>query len=127
MQVKDERLWLEQLSELKADEMSQKFSDFLVFWGNTADTMLGESNEDLQPYDAVSKAFEVAEQTFGFLSVEWLGQMLLVIIEHWFQGDCLWDSLSLFERRMVEQATALKIVEMQNLAAESVPTPAETP
>jgi hypothetical protein len=123
MKVKDEQAWLEQLSEFKADEMSRKFSEFLVFWTDAADTMLCHSNEDLQPYEALSKAFEVAEQTFGYLSVEWLGQMLLVIVQHWFQGDCLWESLSLWEQRMVEQATALKIVELQALAEGGPPVP----
>lgn len=118
MKVKDEATWLEQLSELKADEMSQKFSEFVVFWGDTADTMMGESNADLHPYDALSKAFEVAEQTFGFLSVEWLSQMLLVIVQHWVYGDRLWESLSVWERRLVEQATALKLVELQEMAAQ---------
>ena len=126
MKVKDERAWQEQLSELKADEMSQKFSDFLVFWTDAAETMMAESNATLHPHDALSKAFEVAEQTFGYLSVEWLGQMLLVIVQHWFHGDRLWESLSLWERRMVEQATALKLVELQTLA-ENDPPPGETP
>lgn len=126
MKVKDERAWQEQLSELKADEMSQKFSDFLVFWSDAAETMMADSNATLHPHDALSKAFEVAEQTFGYLSVEWLGQMLLVIVQHWFHGDRLWESLSLWERRMVEQATALKLVELQALA-ENDPPPGETP
>lgn len=127
MKVKDEQLWQNQLLEFTADEMSQKFSDFLVFWCDAADTMIAESNPPLEGYSALSKAFEVAEQTFGFLSVEWLGQMLLVIIEHWEHGEPVWESLTVFERRMVEQATALKIVEMQALAAQETPEPGETP
>lgn len=127
MRVKDEHLWSNQLLEFTADEMSQKFSDFLVFWCEAAETMMSESNPPLTEHSALSKAFEVAEQTFGFLSVEWLGQMLLVIIEHWEGGELLWESLSVFERRMVEQATALKIVEMQALAAGDTQAPAETP
>lgn len=118
MRVKDEHLWSNQLLEFTADEMSQKFSDFLVFWCEAADTMIAESNPPLTEHSALSKAFEVAEQTFGFLSVEWLGQMLLVIVQHWERGDPLWESLTVFERRMVEQATALKIVELQESAAQ---------
>lgn len=127
MRVKDEQLWLNQLSEFNADEMSRKFSDFLVFWCETAETMMLESKPPLTAYISLSKAFDVAEQTFGYLSVEWLGQMLLVTIEHWLHGDSLWESLSVWERRLVEQATALKLVELQTLAAENDPPPPETP
>ncbi len=127
MKVRDEQLWLQQLSEFKADEMSRKFSQFLVFWTDATETMMAESKGELTPYTALSKAFEVAEQTFGYLSVEWLGQMLLVIGQHWFHGDDLWESLSVWERRMVDQATALKIAEMQKIAAEDALEPADTP
>lgn len=120
MRVQDEQLWQQQLSELQADEVSQKFREFLVFWIETADTMIADSKDEITPYSALSKAFEVAEQTFGFLSVEWLGQMLLVIVQHWVDGDGLWESLSVWERRMVEQATALKIVELQQMAADEI-------
>lgn len=120
MRVKDDAAWSDQRSELiTGDEESVKFHDFLVFWVDTADTMLAENPSDLRPYHALSKAFEVAEQTFGYLSVEWLGQMLLVIVQHWVDGDSLWESLSVWERRMVEQATAMKLVELQQLAAVS--------
>lgn len=127
MRVRDEQLWLQQVSELKSDETSQKFHDFLVFWGDTADTMIAESNGDLSIRDLLSKAFEVAEQTFGYLSVEWLSQMLLVLTQHWVDGERLWESLSVWERRMVEQATAMKIVELQQIAAGDPDSPAETP
>lgn len=127
MRVRDERLWLQQVSELKSDETSQKFHDFLVFWGDTADTMIAESNGDLPIRDLLSKAFEVAEQTFGYLSVEWLSQMLLVLTQHWVEGERLWESLSVWERRMIEQATALKIVELQQMAAGDPDSSAETP
>lgn len=127
MRVRDEQLWLQQVSELKSDETSQKFHDFLVFWGDTADTMIAESNGDLPIRDLLSKAFEVAEQTFGYLSVEWLSQMLLVLTQHWVDGERLWESLSVWERRMVEQATAMKIVELQQIAAGDPDSPAETP
>lgn len=48
--------------------------------------------------------------------MEWLGQMLLVIVQHWTHGDRVWDAMSVWERRMVEQATALKLVELQGSA-----------
>lgn len=117
MKVNDEMAWAQQESELKSgDEASVKFLDFLLVWvGRAEDVLLGKS--DLSPREALSKGFEFAEQTLGFLSVEWLGQMLLVIVQHWFHGEQLWESLSVWERRMVEQATALKLVELEEQAA----------
>jgi hypothetical protein len=114
MQVQDEELWSAQDAEFSADEMSQKFRDFLVFWCEAAETMLDE--QQLTSVDSLKMAFEVAEQTFGYISVEWLGQMLLVIVQHWFDGDRVWESLSVWERRLVEQATAIKLTELQENA-----------
>ncbi len=99
--------------------MSRKFGEFLVMWCESADRILDEYQQT--PIGSLKKAFDVAEQTFGFISVEWLGQMLLVLIQHWVYGEDLWESLSVWERRMVEQATALKIAEMQELAATADP------
>jgi hypothetical protein len=119
MRVQDEQLWSVQVREFQADEMSRKFGEFLVMWCESADRILDEYQQT--PIGSLKKAFDVAEQTFGFISVEWLGQMLLVLIQHWVYGEDLWESLSVWERRMVEQATALKIAEMQELAATADP------
>ena len=123
MRVKDGQAWSEQLAEFGVDESSRKFRDFVVLWVSSADEDLVSGNDGISPYEALSKAFEVAEQTFGFLSVEWLSQMLLVIVQHWVEGDAVWESLSVWERRMVEQATALKLTELQEYAK----IPAEGP
>jgi hypothetical protein len=118
VKVKDESHWAQQASELQnTDEDSRKFHDFLVLWLDTADQAL-EKGTDLSPYTELSKAFEVAEQTLGYLSVEWLGQMLLVVIGHWVHGDLVWESLTVWEKRMVEQSIAIKLVELQEQAAQ---------
>lgn len=115
MKVKDSDQWSLQLQEFNTDETSQQFRDFLVFWMDAADTLYSEGV--MTPPVAVSKALEVTEQTFGFLSTDWIGQMLLVMIQHWVFGDEVWDGLTFIEKRLVEQATALKIVELQQAAA----------
>lgn len=115
MRVKDELLWLEQVKELSGDEASVRFRDFLVFWMDTAD-VIGDEAAQQTPRDSLLQAFEVAEQTLGYLSMEWLGQMLLVIVQHWFDGDSLWESLSVWERRLIEQALAMKLVDLQESA-----------
>lgn len=114
MQVKDEELWSVQDKEFQADEVSRKFREFLVFWVEAAERHHAEYQQT--PTGCLKKTFEVAEQTYGFISTEWLGQMLLVIVQHWFHGDEIWESLSVWERRLVEQATALKLTELQEKA-----------
>lgn len=121
MKVKDEQAWAQQVGELQnTDEGSRKFLEFLEFWVDSAHSAQ-KSKLNMTPREALSKSFVVAEQTLGFLSVEWISQMLLLIIEHWIDGDELWESLSVWERRMVEQATALKLAELQISADSDTP------
>lgn len=114
MRVVDDEQWSLQDKEFAADEMSRKFREFLVFWCETAETLNDENQQT--PRGSLVRAFEVAEQTFGYISTEWLGQMLLVIVQHWVYGSRIWESLSVWERRLVEQATALKLTELQEQA-----------
>lgn len=122
MRVNDEQLWSQQLAEMNADEPSRLFRDFLAAWADSADRVLGEvCPEDVDRLElraALASAFEATEHKLGFISVEWLGQMLLLIVQHWVYGDELWESLSVWERRMVEQATVLKLAELQQFAAD---------
>lgn len=117
MRVQDEGRWNLQLSEFGADELSGKFRDFLLFWAEAAEVMMAEDAQ-LTPRVSLERGFEVAEQTLGYISVEWLSQMLLVLVEHWFAGAVLWVSLSPWERRLVEQAAAMKIADLQVTASE---------
>lgn len=114
MQVQDEEVWSVQDKEFQADETSRKFRDFLVFWCETAEKLNDETQQT--PRDSLCRAFEVAEQTFGYISTEWLGQMLLVIVQHWVYGSEIWETLSVWEQRMVEQAMAIKLTELQEVA-----------
>ena len=116
MRVKDEQAWWEQLVEFDADDHSRNFRDFLLAWVDAADVRIaGGRNSD--PRSALVAAFEDVELERGFLSVEWLAQMLLVIVQHWFSGDELWASLTVWERRLVEQTAAMKLAELQAVAA----------
>lgn len=119
MRVRDDVRWQEQLSEFEADDLSRRFRDFLVFWMDTTDKLVSEelsltgAAAPSQLAATVSKALEIAEQTMGFLSIEWIAQMLLVMTQHWTHGEALYEGLSFIERRLVEQATAMKLAELQ--------------
>lgn len=118
MRVRDEQAWWEQLTEFDADEDSRRFRDFLLAWADQADVALQAGGE---PRDVLLAAFDGVEAERGFLSVEWLSQMLLVLVQHWGAGEDLWASLSAWERRMVEQSAAIKLAELQAMAADDVP------
>lgn len=119
MRVRDEQAWWEQLTEFDADDDSRRFRDFLLAWVDLADLRLQAGAGE--PRDALLGAFDTVEADRGFLSVEWLSQMLLVLVQHWVAGEALWGSLSAWERRMVEQSAAIKLAELQALAADDVP------
>lgn len=119
VKVRDDKAWQEQLTEFEADDTSRQFRDILVFWMDTTEKVIEESARDLTFVDCARKAFEVTEQTFGFISTEWIGQLLLVFVQHWDFGQQLYDELTYLEKRMVEQATAMKLAELQMMAAQS--------
>lgn len=125
MRVKDEQLWTQQLAELDTDDQTRLFRDFLVEWADQIDRFLGGSWGASGPHVIASKAFDVTEQTLGFVSVEWLSQMMLLLVQHWVYGDELWESLSVWEQRLVEQAAVLKLAELQDQAGEAAETMAD--
>ena len=119
VQAINDVVWAEQLTEFEADDTSRKFRDFLCFWVDTAEKLIltAGPETDIPTSDEIhrhtSKALEIAEQTLGFLSVEWISQMLLVLIQHWAHGEALLHSLTFIEHRLVQQATAMKLVDLQ--------------
>lgn len=122
VKVRDDPAWQEQLTEFEADDVSRKFRDFLVFWMEAADKLANErddsGNNKMGHAKALRKGLELAEQTMGFLSVEWIAQMLLVITQHWDIGKLnLYDELTFIEKRLVDQATAMKLADLQEAAS----------
>lgn len=123
MQVRDEQAWSQQVMALQADETTRAFLAFAEEWAKTTEAIIAQSG----PPDSTvtsgevsrytSKALEVTEQTMqGFLSIEWVAQMLLLLTDYWVFGEQLYDSLSFIEKRLVEQAAAMKITDLQESA-----------
>lgn len=116
MHVTNEDQWSAQLVEFEADETSRRFRDFLVFWFETAEAIYGENNSETSVMGVdhcVRQAFVIAEGELGYLSMEWVGQMLLVASGHWVHGAQLVAGLTPLESRMLEQMSAVKLVELQ--------------
>lgn len=114
MEVRDDRAWAAQVVELGRDEPGEMFLDFLLGWVDYAESVMGGGR--FGPRAALLEALERVEQARGFVSVEWLSQMLLVLTGNWRWGDDLWSEMSGWERRMVEQAAVLKIADLQRSA-----------
>lgn len=121
MQVRDEAAWSAQVIALQADETTRAFLTFFEQWAKTAEELLAlvddSGNPRTFPNSAVSKALEVTEQTMdGFLSIEWIAQMLLLFVDYWTRGEELYRAMSFIEKRLVEQATAMKLADLQQSA-----------
>ena len=130
MQTQDDERWSQQVADLHADgEAGQRFLDFFTFWFDTAGVLLTEGrggfrddSTNMPVIEAVRMALEMAEQQFGFLSVELIGQMLTVATMHWEYGAAMAEQLTFIERRVMQQALADKIADLQNSAANGINT-----
>lgn len=109
-------MWAEQLVELDVDEQCRRFRDFMLDWVGAAELLTKGCDPAPPPRAALESTLAVVEGQRGWLSVEWLSQMLLLLVQHWELGEGLWESLSVWERRMVEQVTAMKLAELQQAA-----------
>jgi hypothetical protein len=113
MKVVDEVQWAQQEMELRQDETSVKFHDFLVAWFTEAETTWDDQTTAM---DWVRAALVVTEERLGYIAMEWIGQMLVVACQHWIYGDLLLEEMTPLERRMYEQMAAVKLVELQESA-----------
>lgn len=125
MEVQDRVRWAAQEMELKTgDDTSRKFLEFFTAWfeeaerghANRSDTVFG-SGHPRPLMDSVRNAYVATELKLGYLSMEWIGQMLLIASEHWVHGPEMLKDMTVLEARMLEQMTAIKLVELQEAAA----------
>lgn len=131
MKFKNEVAWADQSLELQVDEVSRKFEKFFLEWFTLAETTyeqwkakLPSQSDDIVYGDSeraitshVRKALAETESAYGFLSVEWIGQMLLLAYQHWKYGEPMEQGLSVIERRTLEQMAAVKAAELEASAA----------
>lgn len=114
MKTKDDLRWADQELELQADETSQKFLSFFLAWMENAETHLCDGRT---PIEAVRYALTCTERDLGFLSTEWIGQMLLLAFAHWIHGEDMASGMTVIEERVLAQMSAVKMVDLQEQAA----------
>lgn len=132
MRVVHEERWSQTESSLQSDEVGTKFLKFYRFWFDAAETMLDERQaradwEDdnrqpsttvaLTPVEAMRRALMLAEEELGFITVDWVGQMLCVASMHWEHGKLMAEGMTPIEVRVMETSLAAKIAQLQEEAA----------
>lgn len=122
MRTVNEVRWSETQASLRSDEVGTKFLDFYTFWFDAADRLLDEGySVDFGvrgPVLAMRRAFELAEEELGFITVDWVGQMLCVASMHWVQGKRMAEEMTPIEVRVMETALAMKLAQLQESAAD---------
>ena len=76
---------------------------------------------------AMRKALDLAETEFGFLDTDTIGAMLVVASMHWIHGPAMVEGLTFIEARVMHQALARKIADLQNEAASTPAAPPPAP
>lgn len=127
--------WADQELELQADEQSRRFLRIFTDWFSLAQTLYDETEPTCGETDpktgkqveygarrrrtlaqAVRQAMIDVEDKHGLLSMEWIGQMLLLAREHWVHGQDLMNGLTRLELRMIEQVEAVKLAMLAEAA-----------
>jgi hypothetical protein len=122
MHFRDPVAWAAQELEFQADETSRQFLAFFLDWFGCADGYLSswtlnEHCTSLKVADAVRNALIQTEKRQKVsLSMEWIGQMMLVASDHWKYGEELVEQLTVIERRAVQIMFDIKLATLQESA-----------
>lgn len=120
MRTVNEARWSETQASLRAEETGARFLDFFTFWFDAAETLLDEGYHgefgERGPVIAMREALELAEQELGFITIDWIGQMLCVASMHWQHGKRMAEEMTPIEVRAMETALAMKIAQLQESA-----------
>lgn len=122
MKARDADAWTQQTVELRADENGQRFLTFFEFWFDAAEKLIsdgldaqmcnGTPSNAWTPVRAMREALKVSEEQLGFLTVDWIGQMLAVASMHWAHGQEMVKGLTFVEHRLVQESVARKVAQL---------------
>ena len=120
MRVASEESWQQLCAELSGGDTetdaarNAAFRAFLETWAEHAERQMGG---DAAVDEALRATLATTEERWGRITAHFLGQMLVVLIEHWYYGRELQERLTPIERRLMEDSLLLKIGELQESAA----------
>lgn len=119
MKVRNDEDWSKQEALLNSTPEGQAFMKFMLAWMESAEEVLkGQKEPDLS--SAVQFALAATEAQMGYLSVDLIGQMLVVASMHWEHGPEFATALTHIERRVVEEALGRKLADLREAAREAV-------
>ncbi len=123
MKVRDEADWTIQEQMFRDQgETGVVFRDFMVFWCETAETMVDQAvltaNREMPITQAFRLALPIAEQQFGNLQNIFVGQMLLAIGNYWVHGQEVVTSLTNIELKFYMEAVQLNHERLSEMAAQ---------
>lgn len=120
MQISDEVLWKDLVSELKSapDGQGEAFLNFIVAWCEQAEQIMGQEPES-SPLECLRMTLASTEAQLDVRNSVWVvGQALAVVSMYWsFGGENLIESLTEIESRLLQDITEAKIAQLQDLAA----------
>jgi len=120
VRVASEESWQQLCAELSGGDTelaaarNAAFRAFLETWAEHAERQMGG---DAAVDEALRATLATTEERWGRITAHFLGQMLVVLIEHWYYGRELQERLTPIERRLMEDSLLLKIGELQESAA----------
>ncbi|WP_006241991.1 hypothetical protein [Mycolicibacterium tusciae] len=136
MKVVDEAIWQLQCAELEAEgEVGQSFRQFVETWVDLADEMMwegtggqSEPQPNISAAEAIREAIGLAEYQLGRgrVDIGSIGSMLVAIATYWEHGLAMMKDFTPIETRLVQDSLTMKIMAMQQGAAESGDEPPDT-
>lgn len=118
MKTQDAERWRAQKAELGQATDTQSAQAFVAFvedWCTAAEKVLGVDRSEMYPIEALRATLAPTEASNGYLSVDLLANMLLLICANWEHGDegDLFETMTEFEQRLVATFAGLITDEMQ--------------
>jgi len=125
VQVLDDVSWSTQQRMLEEQgDIGKSFIKVMVFWCETADKMMEEAQavhgRQLQPVEAIRLGLPMVETEFGWIEMQYYGQLLLLISMHWVHGVQMSEGLTNLEMKVFADAVRMKQIELQHLAEAAV-------
>lgn len=108
IQVRDDGVWQAHRSDLLAlGDTGVAFLKFIELWVELADEVIAAKG--WTPDEALRQTLVTAEVTEGRVSANMMGQMLLVIANHWVHGEEMISGLTPLERRVFDDYLVLAV------------------
>jgi hypothetical protein len=122
MKVKDEAEWQNLLAEFSVDPdpMAPVLKNFLIAWANAAERLTEDDEEThWPPIVALRKTLNLIEAQQQRVPTAVIAAALAILTMHWIYSDQMVEGMNQIELHMVQDITAIKVVQLQEQAQEA--------